>query len=614
MNFSYSRVTRWVGQILFALLGFASPLLAQPLNDDCSSATMITIAPSSGCSMNSSGTLRGATASTEVSACIGTANDDVWYTFAATSPAVEVTLSNVAGAPLNLVHALYSGACGTLSLVACSDPNFSFIPGLTVGTTYYLRVHSSGSMPGASTTFDLCVNDAPPPPANDACSSASPLTLSPDDSCANAITGTTRGATRSTNPDLCSQQSNDDDVWYTFIAPATAPFLFSLANTARVTYLNVYEGDCNGSLTSIGDCLVPASNSVDLVAGQSYFIQVHTASISLRTDFSICVRQENPPPPNDDCVDATTIAVVDNADCANTIFGTLEGATSSGMNNQCVGTENDDVWYTFMATTPAVDIKLLRIRGNIRDLVHSVYSGSCGSLTQISCVDNPEESTVTGLIPGDFYFLRINTWTSVDGATSTFNLCLSPSQDQQLPVSFADFSGRPAAKTNLLQWSTTAEENTDYFAVERSANGTDGWETIGESAARGGANELTQYQFTDEAPVAVGFYRIRSVDFDLASDLSKVISIQRASSELLLASVFPNPATNRISVALELPVSGELTLSLFDATGRVFRKIESFPAKGAFTQEIEVADLPPGVYFLRANFGDNNQMLRVVVQ
>ncbi|HTL09062.1 MAG TPA: metallophosphoesterase family protein [Chitinophagaceae bacterium] len=57
----------------------------------------------------------------------------------------------------------------------------------------------------------------------------------------------------------------------------------------------------------------------------------------------------------------------------------------------------------------------------------------------------------------------------------------------------------------VLQWSTAAERNSDYFTVERSANGVD-YETIMVLPAKGEAEDATHYEFTDATPLAGNAY------------------------------------------------------------------------------------------------------------
>lgn len=109
--------------------------------------------------------------------------------------------------------------------------------------------------------------------------------------------------------------------------------------------------------------------------------------------------------------------------------GTTNGATAqnnaaNGGNPSC-GSFGPDVWYSFVATGPQVVIQTQA--GTITDGVMALYSGSCGSWTQIACDDNSGAGlmpliSATGLTVGQTYLIRF--W-EFGGGTGTFQICAS---------------------------------------------------------------------------------------------------------------------------------------------------------------------------------------------
>ena len=126
---------------------------------------------------------------------------------------------------------------------------------------------------------------------------------------------------------------------------------------------------------------------------------------------------------NDECINATVAPVNTSNACTLSVGGTLIGATASAQANACVGTDDDDVWFQFTATSTAHTINLNNITGSTTDLVHVLYSGSCGTLTQISC-NNPNNSLANNLVVGQTYYVRVYSWTATANQTSTFSLCI----------------------------------------------------------------------------------------------------------------------------------------------------------------------------------------------
>ncbi|MBC3845871.1 fibronectin type III domain-containing protein [Winogradskyella echinorum] len=136
-------------------------LACPPLNDDCVGAIAAVVNATSTCDDVTSGTILAATPSgVPDGTCTGSTNDDVWFTFEALAELQIISILNITGGTFNIDHAVYSGSCGTLTELYCSDDDASVTPQLTIGETYYIRVFSGGSQPETS-TFDLCIRPAP---------------------------------------------------------------------------------------------------------------------------------------------------------------------------------------------------------------------------------------------------------------------------------------------------------------------------------------------------------------------------------------------------------------------------------------------------------------------
>src|SRR5690606_33580737 len=102
--------------LLLTFVGALSTVFSQA--DNCSSATVLTVGAT--CSPTS-GTTNGATQT--ISGCTGTADDDVWYQFVATSTAHTITVVSSAG--FDAVLQLFSGTCSSLVSLSCKDNTLS---------------------------------------------------------------------------------------------------------------------------------------------------------------------------------------------------------------------------------------------------------------------------------------------------------------------------------------------------------------------------------------------------------------------------------------------------------------------------------------------------------
>jgi len=256
---------------------------APPVNDDCASATVLTVNSNFLCSATSPGTVFDATASSTPNACPSSATnatDDVWFKFVALETTHKIELLNISGSFTNLYHSVFdagvSGDCSVLVIgdaISCSDPNISTLTSLTIGNTYFIRVYTND--PGAhDTTFDICVGTEPVAPANDDCANAEMVASFPFNATIDATSATNN--TGFINGTGCVGAMNDG-VWYTFVGDGSN-ISITVTPTAWDAKIAVYTGTC-GTFT----CIVEANNGsvgnteVDTftsVSGTTYYINI----------------------------------------------------------------------------------------------------------------------------------------------------------------------------------------------------------------------------------------------------------------------------------------------------------------------------------------------------
>lgn len=244
-----------------------------PANDNCSGAEVLTVNADLNCVNVTTTTTSGATASTETApTCVATGtDDDVWFKFTATSAQHRVSLANVAnGADMGM--AVYSGVCGSLVQFACSDPNTLNLTGLTVGTEYHVRVWTAATT-YTPTAFEICVGTPPPPPANDACSTATAIPAIAAGSPYNDAQDATSATNNSGFVGGCT--TTNDGVWYSIVGDGTT-YTVAVTDTFD-SRVSVYTGSC-GSFT----CVATADNNsggvetvtFGAVSGVTYYINV----------------------------------------------------------------------------------------------------------------------------------------------------------------------------------------------------------------------------------------------------------------------------------------------------------------------------------------------------
>ncbi len=214
-------------------------------------------------------------------------------------------------------------------------------------------------------------------------------------------------------------------VWYTFVGDGNLTTIST--NPAFDIKLSIATGSC-GSLTNIA-CTdtSPETATFTAVNGTTYYVYVaHWSTSSSTTGTFTISRTCSAPISNDNCSGAVGVTVNPTRTCTTTTAGTIFGATDSGVTGStCGGTDDDDVWYSFVATASTHYIELLNVAGSTTDLYHAVYASTCGSLGAAILCSDPDTSTVTGLTIGNTYFIQIYSWTSTTGQTTTFDVCVS---------------------------------------------------------------------------------------------------------------------------------------------------------------------------------------------
>ena len=143
-----------------------------------------------------------------------------------------------------------------------------------------------------------------------------------------------------------------------------------------------------------------------------------------------------------------------------------------------------------------------------------------------------------------------------------------------------------------LNWISNAI-NVDYFEIQRAETNSD-FNSIGKVAQT--ANVKT-FSFTD-AHLKDGnyFYRIKSTQLDGSEQFSAIQKVDVALQNGL--QVFPNPATDELTVALKNNLSELTRVSIFNSLGVLVKNISKDALNGThFTTD--VSDLPSGTYIVR---------------
>lgn len=267
------------------------------------------------------------------------------------------------------------------------------------------------------------------------------------------------------NTSYCGFQNEGNEVYYFFEPTVSGNYFISIDEFGGTsTSFEMRYGEC---FETNWNCLgiYSGSSSTDFIylsTGHIYVFCVDLQSSASSLGGSISINCAQQAPSNDDCSNAQNIS------CGNSIFGTLNGATSDNVPN-CLsqGTGEEGVWYSFTGNNSYVSLSTCGSQTQF-DTQISVYSGDCSSLTCVIanddnplCESNGSSSYISfNAILGTNYFIRVHANTQPNSSYN-FNLnctcaplCTTPSNDNcNNAISLGNISS--AACSNLITGSTT---------------------------------------------------------------------------------------------------------------------------------------------------------------
>lgn len=253
--------------------------------------------------------------------------------------------------------------------------------------------------------------------AQDRCFNALPLL--------NGLTaGNNIGATTGSDPVMICG-SAFKDVWYAYVAPCSGVVTVNTCNpsTNFDTVLAAWEGSCGCNALLLLDCNddfcgTRSQITFTAAAGATYYVTVAGFN-GASGSFTLSVTCVPGVPTNDQCLGSIPIPF------GRRIIGTNVGATQSAG----IGCgPHADVWYSFVSGIFGAPITVTTcnsVVGGVTtfDTVIGVFSGACGSLTQVPGACNDDtcglQSSVTFIGGLNQYYIQVGGFA---GATGTFGL------------------------------------------------------------------------------------------------------------------------------------------------------------------------------------------------
>lgn len=181
-----------------------------------------------------------------------------------------------------------------------------------------------------------------------------------------------------------------------------------------------------------------------------------------------------------------------------------------------------------------------------------------------------------------------------------------------LPVKFVLFNAKCQNNTVLLTWKTAQEQNSNFFNVERSADG-NSWTSIGHLPAAGNSDAEKTYSFTDNSPVENSLYRIAEYDVDGKVQYSS--QLKSSCNTPGAFTLWPNPVHDKLFIGI---VTGndasQATIKVFDNKGALVKEQQANLLPGSNQLSVDMSTLPNGIYNISAvwNNGKDTKTARII--
>jgi hypothetical protein len=525
-------------------------------NDNCSGGTSISVNNNATCTSTTSGTTLGA--SQTLAACVGTADDDVWYTFVATQTVHIVT--ETPGTIGDAVMQVYSGSCASLTTIACINDattgnETTTLTGLTVGSTYYVRVHSFANGSGQG-TFTMCVTTPPTiltvgtlasfSSCYGSVSSEQSYSISGSGLSSNSITITAptgfeisiTSGSGFTSPITLTPSSgivSSTTIYTRLTSTATGSPSGNITNTStNATTQNIaVSGTVTTSVTpsasitsSDGDNITCLGTSVTFTAsstngGLSPLYQWMENGVNVGTNSTTYT---NSSLSNNDVIScvmtANNTCQVSPTATSNSITNTVNSLTIGGTvaSNQNVisGHSPNDILLT----------------GNTGSVIKWVSSSDnlFTTTTDILVTNTTLSSSDMGTINSTNYYRAIvkNGVCSQDNSSYVKMTIVTA-----LPIELLFLKGEKHGDYNHLTWSTSSEYNNDYFNIEKTQDGVI-YYNIATIKGNGNSNHQIEYEYDDYEidNNDINYYRLKQTDFDGIFKYSVILSVDNSSKKI----------------------------------------------------------------------------------
>jgi hypothetical protein len=183
-----------------------------------------------------------------------------------------------------------------------------------------------------------------------------------------------------------------------------------------------------------------------------------------------------------------------------------------------------------------------------------------------------------------------------------------------LPVTLTSFSASVNKRDVTLNWVTSEEINNSGFDIERARftlSGDEVWSKVGFVTGKGTTNEQQNYKFDDKNLSSATYkYRLKQIDYNGNHEYHNLPNdvVVGTPNVFEMSQNYPNPSNPKSKIDFSIPLSGRITLKVYDITGReVAKLVDGVMDAGYHTVNFDGTNLASGIYFYRIIAEGNEQ-------
>ncbi|MEO8860676.1 MAG: T9SS type A sorting domain-containing protein [Ginsengibacter sp.] len=180
-----------------------------------------------------------------------------------------------------------------------------------------------------------------------------------------------------------------------------------------------------------------------------------------------------------------------------------------------------------------------------------------------------------------------------------------------LPVTINNFSARLVNNTVDLQWKITNEINLKNFELQYSNDGT----SFSDLASLNYHQGIADYGYTHLTPAVKNFYRLKLTDIDGRFFYSKILSVQKSSSQNNGVIIYPNPAFNDLTLQVFTGQSEKVVVNIMDNNGKtVINRVFVLPSGQNYLSIDGIDKLASATYIVKIKSQSIDAVEKLVVR